>query len=103
MATRASIIFNFNKAKKQADELDAIANKMKKLSGGDFADTMQNISSNWKGENASAFLQKGAFVQEDMLSTANSLHGVASEIRSIARRIYTAEMKAIELAEKRDY
>ena len=101
--TRAAIMFNFRKALQQADELDDIANDLSGMAKSEFEGTMQNISVNWKGENSRKYLAKGNRLQGDMHSTANSLHGIASDIRRVAKRIYNAEMRALAIAEARDY
>lgn len=101
--SEGTINFNYNRAIQQASELDEIANNLSRLTSSEFAETMQNISANWKGENANKYLKKGERLQSDMSSTAKSLHGVASEIRRIAKRIYDAEMYALALARAREY
>ena len=101
--TRAAIMFNFRKALQQADELDDIANSLSRMAKSEFEGTMQNISINWKGENARKYLAKGDRLQGDMYSTANSLHSIASDIRKVARKIYNAEIKALAIAEARNY
>lgn len=101
--SRSTINFNFKKARQQADQLDDIARRLTRMSASEYAGAMQNISANWKGENASAYLAKGAKLQGDMEDTAKSLHNVASDIRTIAKRIYDAEMAALAIAEARAY
>lgn len=101
--TRAVIMFNFKRALQQADELDEIANSLSRLSRADFESTMQNISVNWKGESARQYLAKGDRLQGNMNATANSLHDIAADIRRVARRIYNAEMRALAIAEARNY
>ncbi|MBE5881918.1 MAG: hypothetical protein E7289_06410 [Lachnospiraceae bacterium] len=103
MSSRSTIEFNFTKAKQQADKLDAIANDLSRMSSSDFAGIMQNVSANWKGENASAYLAKGSTLQGKMDVTAKSLRGVAADIRAAAKRIYDAEMLALSIAESRTY
>ena len=103
MASRASIEFDFHKAKAQADKLDSIADQLSRLADSKFGNTMQHLSSNWKGENASLYLDKGGRLQEQMDGTAGELHSIASDIRAIARRIYEAEMNALRIAEQREY
>lgn len=103
MASKATIVFNFNQAKQQADKLDALADNLSNMSSTEFSAIMQTVSANWKGENATAYLAKGSTLQERMNETAKSLRGIASEIRTVARRIYNAEMAALALAEKRTY
>jgi uncharacterized protein YukE len=101
MATRASIEMDFNKARTQANKLDEIANNLKNLSSNDFQGTLQNLSGCWKGSNASAYMNKGTKLQDEINSTAKELHAVASDIRTIAKRIYDAEMAALAIAETR--
>lgn len=103
MASRASIEFDFHKAQAQADKLDTVADQLARLSDHKFGSTMQHLSSNWKGENASLYLAKGRRLQEQMDGTARELHSIASEIRAVARRIYNAEMRALRIAQRRDY
>lgn len=103
MASRASIEFNFNKAKAQADKLDAVADQLNTLSDSKFGGTMQHLSSNWKGENASLYLAKGGKLQDQMNATSKELKSIAADIRTIARRLYEAEMAALRIAEHREY
>lgn len=103
MASKASIEFDFHKATAQADRLDAVANQLNMLSDHKFGATMQHLSSNWKGENASMYLTKGGKLQEQMDATSRELHSIASDIRAVARRMYEAEMRALRIAEHREY
>lgn len=103
MASEATIRFNFQKALAQADQLDTIANNLKRISSGDLNGTLQVISANWKGQNATAYLEKGGKLQGNIGATAKDLHSIASDIRIIARRVYRAEMAALEIAQARKY
>lgn len=102
MATRQSIELDFRQAQAQADRIDGVADRLSRLSGGQFGATMQNLSANWKGENASGYLSKGARLQEKMNGTANELRSTAGDIRRVARALYEAEMRALEIAETRN-
>ena len=103
MASRASIEFDFHKATAQADRLDTVADQLKMLSDNKFGGAMQHLSSNWKGENASLYLDKGGKLQEQMNATSRELYSIASDIRTVARRLYEAEMRALRIAEQREY
>lgn len=103
MAGRASIEFDFHKAIAQADRLDAVADQLRTLSDSKFGNSMQHLSSNWKGENASIYLAKGGKLQEQMDGTSRELHSIASDIRAVAKRLYDAEMAALRIAEQREY
>lgn len=98
-----TIRFNYERARGQANELDEIANNLSQLAYSDFAGTMQNISMNWKGENATKYLKKGESLQSNMNSTAKSLRSVASEIRRVAQNIYNADMEALRIAREREF
>lgn len=103
MATRESIIFDFRRALEQASKIEEIANNLSNLSGQKFEGTMQNLSANWKGENANLYLQIGEKLQEKMDVTVRELKDIASDIRTIAKRLYDAEMAALEIALIREY
>lgn len=103
MATRESIEFDFQQAMAQADKIDDLAAALNTLSNNKFQGTLQNINTNWKGERASEYLTKGSRLQLKMNGTADDLSGIASDIRTIARRIYEAEMAALAIAEERAY
>lgn len=103
MLSEGTITFNFNRAMQQARELDEIAANLSNLATSDFEGTLQNISMNWKGENARKYLIKGENLKSDMRSTAGFLRGVASDIRAVAKRVYDAEMQALAIARAREY
>ncbi|MBQ0028685.1 MAG: hypothetical protein KBS96_08810 [Lachnospiraceae bacterium] len=102
MATRASIEMDFNLAKNQAARLEELADRLRGLSDNRFGGTLNNISSNWKGENASAYLSKGSKLQNKMDRSSSELYQIASDIRLMAKRIYDAEMANLLIAETRD-
>lgn len=99
----ANIEMDFAKAKQQAADLERLAQQMEQLSGQQFHGTMQELSMHWKGENATAYLQKGEKLQDDMKATAVKIRAAAVQIRRVAQKIYEAEMYARQLAEKRIY
>lgn len=103
MATRASIEFDFKQALSQADRIDEIADNLGNLAKVKFDGTMQNLAANWKGDNASLYLGKGERLQDNMSKTSGELHSIASDIRTVARRLYEAEMRALEIAKHREY
>lgn len=103
MATKASIEFDFQQAKRQADALDQLANRLSQLSGRDFAEAMQDISTSWQGQNARLYLSKGSKLQGKMNESVKALHTVANNIRTVAKRMHDAEMNALRIAESRTY
>lgn len=97
------IEIDFGVAKRQASQLEELASRLEKLAKNDFEDTLQNISSSWKGQNADAYLRKGEKLEDSILRTASDLRRTASTIRTNAQRTYDAEMRARELARLRTY
>ncbi|WP_455713956.1 WXG100 family type VII secretion target [Anaerosporobacter sp.] len=99
--SEASIMMDFKKAKQQADSIDAIADRLSNLSCTSFDDTMKTLSSDWKGDSASTYLNKCLTLQGALDDTVTSIRTTADTIREIARRVYEAELKNLEIAQKR--
>lgn len=103
MADRYTIEFDFQKALTQAERLEEIGQGLNTLADTRLYNILQDVSANWKGENASSYLNKGSVLQNRITNTGTSLKSIAEEIRSMARRIYEAEMRNLEIAEERQY
>ena len=101
MKSRYEIRLNFRQAMTQADRLDEVARQLENLSDRDMESSLRTLSSSWKGENASAFLQTGDILKGNIRNTAGAVRGTAGDIRTIARRIYQAEMDALRIASTR--
>ncbi|MBQ9136704.1 MAG: WXG100 family type VII secretion target [Lachnospiraceae bacterium] len=101
MASRWQVTMDFNSAKSKANELDRIAGDLKRLANTDLDGTMTDLSADWKGDNATAYIRKGQNLKEQIQDTVSSLERTADTIRAIAQNIYNAEMEAIRIAEER--
>lgn len=101
--TEAAIYLEYSKANQQADALDQIAERLGKLSSQQFQECLGQISVNWQGSNADAYIKKGKTLQGNISQTAGELKKAASVIRKIAKTTYDAEMRARELARQREY
>lgn len=95
--TRTTIEMNYNNAIRQARRVESIADNMKRLANQEFGGTMQSLAANWKGQEASMYLQKGSQMQEGIRRTANELQSAAQKIRSEAWRIRQADLRALEM------
>lgn len=84
---------DFHLAMAQADKIDEIAERLSQTSEKKLGKTLQDLSMGWKGENASAYLRKGAKLQNRINNSASDLHSIAEDIRSRAKRIYETEQK----------
>ena len=102
MASRYQIQMDFSRATQKASDLDNIANDLSRLSGTDLQNTLNSLSNDWKGDNATLYIQKGFSLKENLDETVKSIRNTASTIRSIAKNIYDAEMEALRIAEERE-
>lgn len=103
MKSLFSIEFDFRQAIQRAEELEEIAAQMKKLANEDLEGSLQTLSMAWKGEAASAYLDKGTRLRDKILKSSNDLKKAAKTIRSVAKRTYNAEMAAYRIAMEREY
>lgn len=104
MAKSASEIrMDYNHAIRQADSLSRIARELRNSANKDFQDCVSEISYNWTGSNASAYVNKCNRLISNILKTADRLERTASTIRKIAKNTYDAEMRALRLALIRKY
>ncbi|MDE5778006.1 MAG: hypothetical protein K2I10_05800 [Lachnospiraceae bacterium] len=101
MADEATIIFNYEKAIKQADELVGIAKEVRKVVNANIAESLTAIDKNWDGENSVKFIKKGNVLKGKISDSADDIEKIAGDIRIMAKRIYDAEMEAIRIARQR--
>lgn len=90
MAVRENRESDFRVAMMKADQLEEIAKRLSDLSDRQLGSTMQNLSCGWKGENARAYLKKGAKLQGKIKETSSDLRNVAAELRSAGKNAYKA-------------
>ncbi|MBD5459952.1 MAG: WXG100 family type VII secretion target [Lachnospiraceae bacterium] len=102
MASRYQIQMDFNKAGQKANDLDDIADRLSRIADTDLQNVLNSLGSDWKGDNAGAYIQKSQGVREHMQETVKDLRNTATTIRTIAKNIYDAEMEAVRIAEERE-
>lgn len=103
MSTRWQIEFDFEQAKRQAQKLDDVADRLEDLARKKVETARQELPSYWEGNSARAFQGKQQELEDAILKSAEELHGEAEKIRAIALSIYRAEMRALEIARRRSY
>ncbi len=101
--TEYEINFNYNKAMSQANELRDISKALKSLGDNSLEDCFANISRNWSGTNSENYVKKGRNVKTKITNSSQSITAAANAIETMAKRIYDAEMRALELARQRSY
>lgn len=101
MKTSAQIKLNYREAMQQARDLDTLAGKIRNTANQKVEESMQLLSSGWKGNNASEFLKKYSELKRQILESADELSSIADDIRTTARIIYNAEMEAVRIAKNK--
>lgn len=101
--TSNELYCNFVSSKRKADELEKIAQELKRLADGEFENNIQSISTVWTGEGSNMFKGKSLVLKNDIMLCATSLEKTAETIRIVATRIYNSEMNALKIAKERKY
>lgn len=101
MKSESEIRMDFQRALEQARRLDALADSMDRRTADRMGDAVEGIHSAWRGDSASRYLGKVQDLQRELRQNVNSLRAAASEVRRVARQIYEAEMRALEIAQSR--
>ena len=95
------IEFDFYTTTKQANRLAEIADEIENISSKKLGSALKDVSYGWKSQTASEFIGKGNIVQSKIQTTSNDLMKVSQNIKRVAQRVYQAELRAKEIAEKR--
>ena len=103
MASRYQIQLQYRTALQQASRLEELAENLLRTARTGVGETMSELQICWSGENARAYLAKGDRLKNKIIDTANELKRAAAAIRRIATNTYNAEMRALELANRRTY
>lgn len=97
------LYIELNSAKQRAAELDRAASRLRNLASNSFPAELRKIDANWNGESSVRFIAKGKDIIEKINAEADALQKCADTIRTIARRVYDSEMKALEISRNRTY
>lgn len=99
MAKSIGVIrLEYNKAIRQAEELERVASELRNLANSDLDGCLGRISTNWTGVNATEYVRKGRKLKQKMLDSATNLTKVARTIRTIAKNTRDADLRAREIA-----
>lgn len=102
MSSLSEIYFNYDKAIKQAGQLEAVAKDLKKAADTTMEDILNDVNSAWKSDSTPQYIKKGQKVEGDIRITAGNLDNIARAIRTIAQRIKEAELEAWRIANARN-
>ena len=99
MASYATINFNYQKAMRQAAQLEDLANQLKRIANSDVDSALDQVAASWKGDSANMFIHKGNKAKNDLLQSAKQLQNTANAIRAAARALRNAEIRAKQIAD----
>ncbi len=98
MKTQQQIQFDHTLALSQAKQLENLSREMGSVTRS-VNIAMQDLSSAWKGESASAYLRKGEQVKNNIARISSDMQTIAEEIRATANRVYQTELNAVRIAQ----
>ena len=97
------IQMDYKNVVRQADSLMEIANELKRTANSGLQDCISQISGNWTGANATAYIGKCNSLQKKILQSAAKLQRTAEVIKKVAKNTYDAEMRARDIMTVRTY
>lgn len=94
---KITIQLNYTRAINQANKLQNLAKDLRSIANRDLESAMSDLSNNWNGESAIAFLKKAQKAHSDIISNAKQLETTANAIRKSAENIRNSELRALEI------
>ena len=102
MSSLSEIYFNYDQAIRQANDLDAVAKKLHNAANKDMDKILNDINRAWKSDSTPQYLNKGKKLEQDITTSARNLEKIADAIRTIAKTVRDAELRAWRIANDRD-
>lgn len=98
----AILNFDYGKAIRQADNIDAVASDMLNVANNQLQKTLDSIGACWQGDASRQFIGYCTSAQDDIRKQAKNLQDLAQRIRRVARTIKEAEERARELQRQKE-
>lgn len=92
------IVLDIEAANQKAQELENLAAELENISNTELDEILTNISSAWKGDNATEFVKKGTQLAGKINTSAGQLRRIAQTIRTIASNLQEADSQAAATA-----
>jgi WXG100 family type VII secretion target len=93
--------FNYERALRQAGQMDEAANEMENLANQKLRGAADHIAAVWQGAAATDYLRYCERIRNDIRVKADSLKETAERIRKAARILKEAEERALEEQRRR--
>ncbi|MBQ6205747.1 MAG: hypothetical protein IJK52_01550 [Oscillospiraceae bacterium] len=94
------INFNYERAIRQAERLEALSSRLQRVSEQDMERMFDALQRAWRSESAPAYLRKGEKVEAQIQALSKDLRKTARAIRDIAEELRAAEMEARMIADE---
>lgn len=99
--SKTQLRINYQKTLNQAKDLERLAEQMMALSNDKIEGDMEALECSWAGESGSLYVRKGRRLNSLIYQHAKSLQQTALVLKRNAENTYRAELRIIELAERR--
>lgn len=103
MATKLELYIDLLQANAKASELDRLAGTLKTLADTKIQQELVQLCQKWTGSASREYIAQGKRLQTAILAEVRNLTAEAQTIRTIAKRTYDTEMRALEMAHNRTY
>ena len=97
------IAIDFQNAINRASELENLAYSLKYTVNHDLADAKERLKKNWGGESADLFIRKTSDISDRLTTVCEQIKKNAEALRELAIRTRESEIRAYEIARRRDY
>ena len=94
----SDVNFNYERAIRQAERLEALSVRLRKAANEDMERVLGAVSRAWQSVSAPAYLRKAEKVEADIQTMAEDLKKTAAKIRTIAEQVRQADMEARRIA-----
>ena len=98
MNSLSDINFNYDRAIRQAERLEALSVRLRKAASEDMERVLGTVNRAWQSVSAPAYIRKGEKVEADIQTMAEDLKKTAVKIRTIAEQVREADMEARRIA-----
>ena len=102
MKSSGEIHIDFQNAMRQAQRLEDLADDVDRRVVHRLDAAAQGVHAAWRGGSAGRYIGKSQELCRQVRQSSRTLREAAGDIRRIAWSIYEAEMRALEIARKRD-
>lgn len=87
---------NYRKSMQYAAELEKIAQQIERNTEKRFEESLNNLKSAWKGENAQQYINAGVKLKDNVKTTIKNIREMSKTIKKEAKLVRNAEMARLQ-------